>query len=1060
MNQTSKNISIGSVLISLLFGVVAGVLAYKYMDYPLIYTDFIAGSVTWGGEGKSKDVSMIFGFMFLTLLSLFGLSQFQAWIKNQYDEKIANIFSIVLLYSSIPFVIWVGEQVLSKRVPTYSLLFFNAWIVLGGLITTFITLSNNDIKDRHKDTPEVITFAFVTFVFASIAPNVITVLLMKVGIQEKLEYAWIFTPILWFIGLYLFKNKAKYYQYSILLFQLLIIGYFSLLIPSPYITEGSITFFPVQNTLYIVLALLIAVGIYDIYKRFKQHANTTKLSFSLLSPFPLAAILLLTFLSTTAMPNVSADDYHYGEKLLPLYMVSKYQIIPYADYVFAHGFIDMLPAIGNSLFLDGSAATFNEGNRILTALIIVTSFVVAYHYVGLLVAFLLSLLIIPIGIWYFIAVIMSLTIMKVKIERLGVSFFLISLVTFLLAPGQGTVFIVAILPLVLYRAWSTQTVAVNLKSTGTSFLLLIAASLVMPWILDMILAAVNYVLENGPINFQAYGVAWHLSWNSDKTINSSLVIFETIRTAWVFVPVFILVFWLLGYYKDKKKAFFYGLFAVIFLLIMYKYSLGRIDQFHLTRLGKVTKMAVPLMFLSVYFLNFSKQKFAYWTLFFTFWMGLLTPSYIRNPIKNATIIITNLGILTKGEEIDIPRLGNARTNTAHINRTVAIKKIADQFLDENETFVDLTNRGGLYFYLERRMPIEAAPYNQPHSNMQQRSIDRLSKNPPPMALLKADNKNFDGKSISIRTHQLYRWVMDNYIPVKIGDIIIGVHRNEMERFKQRFENMEVEQTIYSETSNITDNNWVSGVSRHTTTILVPRTPVNEMNYGKIKTVEFVNGDIRNIESIYGSKRYIKINLTGKKMPGNIVGYPNKIKSTIDVKIYLPKTEDKKLELWDKVFLLKNLHKLPISWGNSQNTLNKKMTTIQNIDFAKKGLNNVKEVVTGKFQVTGKMPYIVYNISQYNLSGKEAGLLSFDFTCNNIKPKLEVYWSADANPMTEKAVVRFNADSGHMIVPLDAMPRWLNAKHLTKIRIGLPNQYTCKIFTIKNVDLSQRALYVH
>jgi len=964
-----KKINIGTVLVSLLFAVVGAVLAYRLMDYPLTYTDFIAGSITWGGEGKSKDVSLVFAFIVILSLSLVSLVQFQSWIHRKYNDSVVQDVSITLMYVSIPFVMWVGEQFLSKGIPNYQLLSFNAWIVLGGLIATFLVLRVGSQLHKNNETSKLIVFSFVIFSFATLSPDVLGTIAMRFGrgegvLRDVLSNALYVVPAVWLIFLYIFNDKIRYYKYSVIFFQTVIIGYFVLLLPSPYITEGQIAFFPTQTLLYVIVSILVVYSVYDIYKRFKLTKDTNELPFSLLSPFPLAALLILIFLSATSMPNVSADDYHYGEKLLPFYMIVKYHITPFADYALAHGFVDLIPSIGSSLFFDGTASTLYEGNRILTAFLVILSFMIAYRYVGLLTAALLSVLTLPSGIWYFIAASMSLIIMNVKIERLGVSFFLISLIIFLLAPGQGAIFIIAMLPLVFYRIWNSKTITLNLKATGIAFVVLIVSALLMPWILDMIFSAVRYVLENGPVNFQAYGVAWHHSWNTSQTINSSLAIYEVIRTSWIFVPIFILIFWLLEYYKGKKEAFFYGLFALVFVLIMHKYSLGRIDPFGLSRLGIVSKSGIPLLFLSVYFLHFSKQKHAYFTLFFVFWTGLLTPDYLHSPITQAKRGIPNIGTLTKGEEIGIPKLGNGRTNTVHINRTLAIKKIADQFLDDNETFVDVTNRGGLYFYLDRRMPIEAVPYNQPHPSMQQRSVDKLSENPPPMALLKADNINHDGRSVSIRTYRLYRWVMDNYIPVAMGDLIIGVHKNKVDVFQNRFPN-----------------------------------------------------------------------------------------------VALSKAPEDTMLLWDKVFLLRVLQQLPISWGNSQKTLNERMSNIKGISFTATGFNDAKTIESEKYQVTGNDPFIVYDISQQVISGNDAGILSFDFSCDkeNTKPRIQVFWSADDYGISEKTSVHFNAHNGHVILPLDVAPRWLSAKHIKNIRIDLSDKNSCQIFSIKNISLGQRIL---
>ena len=49
----------------------------------------------------------------------------------------------------------------------------------------------------------------------------------------------------------------------------------------------------------------------------------------------------------------------------------------------------------------------------------------------------------------------------------------------------------------------------------------------------MLLGAVRYVLENGPVNQVAYGMPWNLSWNTGA---KSGLVFEAIRMSWVAIP--------------------------------------------------------------------------------------------------------------------------------------------------------------------------------------------------------------------------------------------------------------------------------------------------------------------------------------------------------------------------------------------------------------------------------------------------------------------------------------------------------------------------------------------
>ena len=178
-------------------------------------------------------------------------------------------------------------------------------------------------------------------------------------------------------------------------------------------------------------------------------------------------------------------------------------------------------------------------------------------------------------------------------------------------------------------------------------------------------------------------------------------------------------------------------------------------------------------------------------------------------------------------------------------------------------------------------------------------------------------------------------------------------------------------------------------------------------------------------------------------------------------IALSKAPEDTMLLWDKVFLLRDLQQLPISWGNSQKTLNERMSNIKGISFTATGFNNAKAIGSEKYQVIGNDPFIVYDISQHVISGSDAGILSFDFLCDkeNTKPRMQVFWSADDYGITEKTSVRFNAHNGHVIVPLDAMPRWISAGQIKQVRIDLQNHTDCNVFSIENLKISQRILDV-
>jgi hypothetical protein len=103
-------------------------------------------------------------------------------------------------------------------------------------------------------------------------------------------------------------------------------------------------------------------------------------------------------------------------------------------------------------------------------------------------------------------------------------------------------------------------------------------------------------------------------------------------------------------------------------------------------------------------------------------------------------------------------------------------------------------------------------------------------------------------------------------------------------------------------------------------------------------------------------------------------------------------------------------------------------------------------------------HLTFDISSINLSGREAGILRFDFTCLNqsATPRIQVFWWGDSdNGRDETLSIRFTADNGTLIVPLDATPLWLMLKRVKGISIDLDNASACDAIKINNVRLMQR-----
>ena len=90
-----------------------------------------------------------------------------------------------------------------------------------------------------------------------------------------------------------------------------------------------------------------------------------------------------------------------------------------------------------------------------------------------------------------------------------------------------------------------------------------------------------------------------------------------------------------------------------------------------------------------------------------------------------------------------------------------------------------------------------------------------------------------------------------------------------------------------------------------------------------------------------------------------------------------------------------------------------------------------------------------------------GYLTFDFQLDGSSqqtyPELEVRWKTlDAAP-DEKNLIKFFAENGKVLVPLDSYPRWLLSPGICELTIGLKNCQGCRTFWINDMFFLQRRL---
>ena len=106
-------------------------------------------------------------------------------------------------------------------------------------------------------------------------------------------------------------------------------------------------------------------------------------------------------------------------------------------------------------------------------------------------------------------------------------------------------------------------------------------------------------------------------------------------------------------------------------------------------------------------------------------------------------------------------------------------------------------------------------------------------------------------------------------------------------------------------------------------------------------------------------------------------------------------------------------------------------------------------------------YMEFHLAGAALNGKQAGLLSFDFTsiaADLPARRMRISWLSDDNKECGAGQsLMMTATNGRLIVPLDGFPSWLNAKKISAIRIEMDETPGSSAFNIANIRLEQRIM---
>ena len=171
---------------------------------------------------------------------------------------------------------------------------------------------------------------------------------------------------------------------------------------------------------------------------------------------------------------------------------------------------------------------------------------------------------------------------------------------------------------------------------------------------------------------------------------------------------------------------------------------------------------------------------------------------------------------------------------------------------------------------------------------------------------------------------------------------------------------------------------------------------------------------------------------------------------------IPADRGDPLSLFDNVFRLEHLQGLPASWGASWQTLEPSVMQVRALGRPAVR-HNVQELQADEYEsASGEGAAIGWDLSSRPLSGKDAGILTFDFECRNgaATIPLDVGWAAVGASPDRTTAVRFNS-ARRVAIPLDAAPRWMLNAAIGSLELRLADTNTCPRFSVREAMLWQR-----
>jgi len=489
---------------ALIMACACGYTAYRGLDGPQKYPDFVPGAIVWMADYKTRDLWLLYAFLFGFLVNLAVIALLASALAHRAGPTTEASFHDVLIMACVPAAIWFAASLLSKH--DHLMPIGLSVVLITSLILTSSILSfrgrdfwTGDLRIRQE------LFVGITLVIflSGFAGAAIAFVASRLGIMagasgwpvgrtlafNSLGSVFLGTCVSVFISCWrcgtaeILEQRLRLYLFAVQAFLPLL---FLVLLPTPLDQGGQIMFgFPITSTMLAVIGFAVGFAYLDLYRclclAWRQGAGIM----DAVSPLCLVAILLFVKSPAMVQPAVSGDDYHFGELLIPWWTWTQHNMLPFWDYSPARGLVNYLPGAMNALIFDGRAATLMASFKYIAFIVLVVAFPLVAASIGKGPAA-IAFLFMPIANGLSeIDVLLTAAICLFCEKYLHWSphkWFVLWVVgavaCLLIAPGQGALAILATAPLMflaIFQAWREDRV----RLTKVASILLVALGLIL-----------------------------------------------------------------------------------------------------------------------------------------------------------------------------------------------------------------------------------------------------------------------------------------------------------------------------------------------------------------------------------------------------------------------------------------------------------------------------------------------------------------------------------------------------------------------------------------------------